>query len=392
MAVDLDRYLLSLVHPLAVGDEVVPGVRLAGVSTELGLRLRLESEDQRLFVDVGPIVRVRRWAARTDRLAFGYRTEGGRAGQDQGLGLRICEALAERARANEQGVLEALAEEVAAECDPEQRVRRVEATRALDPAGLGSARYYTINPYVGCVIGCRFCYAQSPIGSMRVMLGLSDYAWGSFVDVRANLPELLRRELAENEPMAVKFCPIVGDAYQPAEKTELVTRGCLEAFADADDAWAPMVLTRSTLILRDLGVFARIPGAWAGVSIPTADDEVRRHFEPRAASVSERLRILQELQEVGVRTLAVVQPMMAGDPVALAEALAPRVDAVVLDVLAEEEGAVEDFDDPRYSETRAEDWQRERALLLRDLLAERGVEIWSQELPPEYRQSSGSGR
>lgn len=388
MSVDLHAHIMALLRPLEPGDEVLPGVVVEGVSTELGVRFRLDVDGTRWWVDVGPIERVRRYAASAGRLAFGYRTEGGRAGQDPQLGMRICEAIAERVRANEDSVLRTLAEAVARDYPPEKRIRYVKATRALDPSGLGSARYFTINPYVGCVIGCRFCYAQSPIGSMRVMLGLPDHGWGSFVDVRENLPELLREELARLEPSAIKFCPIVGDAYQATEKAARVTRGCLEAIAESDRGWTPMILTRSTLILRDLDVWERIEGGWAGVSIPTADDDVRKHFEPRAASVSERLQILTELRGVGVNTLAVVQPMMAGSPEALADALVGRVNAVVLDVLAEEEGAEADFADPRYAETRSEDWQRERAMQMRDLLREREIEVWRYELPPEFCDAS----
>ncbi len=384
MAVDVHEHVAALLLPVQPGGEVLPGVVFEGVSTELGVRLRMAVGDTRWWVDIGAVDRVRRWAARTDRLALGYRTEGGRAGHDQSLGLRMCQAVATLILANEAAVLTRLEAAIAADCDPVQRVRHIEATQALDDSGLAGARYYTINPYVGCVIGCRFCYAQSPIGATRALMGLADHTWGSFVDVRTNLPELLRKELAEREPMAIKFCPIVGDSYQPAEKKERVTRGCLEAIADADPRWTPLILTRSTLILRDLDVLARIENAWAGVSLPTADDTVRKHFEPRAASVSERLDVLTQLRGAGVSTLAVVQPMMAGDPEALADALVGRANAVVLDVLAEEEGATGDFDDARFAETRTEQWQRERALHMRELLRDRGIDVWRLELPPEF--------
>jgi DNA repair photolyase len=31
----------------------------------------------------------------------------------------------------------------------------------LERAGPTSAWFYTLIPYVGCLVGCRFCYAQS---------------------------------------------------------------------------------------------------------------------------------------------------------------------------------------------------------------------------------------
>src|SRR6185295_15161284 len=112
-------------------------------------------------------------------------------------------------------------------------------------------------------------------------------------------------------------------------------------------AWPAMILTRSHLILRDVEILARLAEAWAGISLPTVDDEVRRHFEPRAASIEERLEIFRTMRAAGVHTVGVVQPLMAGSVEALADVLATHVDAVIIDVLREEEGATEDFDDPR---------------------------------------------
>jgi len=384
---DIHPHMLDLLRPYAVGDEVLPGVFFEDASTELGLRLRFSVGGERLWVDVAPLETMRRHAAHSERLGFGYRTEGGRADVDQKLGLQLCRVLAEAVRANEETVAAAMEAEARAEADPQARVRHVDVTRALDPAGLHGSNYYTINPYIGCVIGCRFCYAQSPIASMRRLMGLADHAWGAYVEVRRNLHTVLAEELEHLEPLPIKFCPIVGDAYQATEKSELVTRRCLETIAagtSTERVWPVMILTRSVLMLRDIDLLARIPEAWAGVSLPTVDDEVRRHFEPRAASVDERLQLLTALRADGISTFAVVQPIMSGAIAALADALATHVDAVVVDVLQEEEGADRDFDDPRYSETRTEAWQRENALALLDRLAERGVDVWAQELPPEY--------
>lgn len=320
-------------------------------------------------------------------LGFGYRTEGGRSRLDQKLGLEICEMLAATVRSNEHDVLAAVARDAGEEDDPQAKLRHVNIARALDPSGIQGLRYYTINPYVGCVIGCSFCYAQSPLAAMRAMMGLADVRWGSYVEVRANLPEILAAELETLEPLPIKFCPIVADAYQAVERGEEVTRRCLEVISKASTPsrnWPAIILTRSALMMRDIDLLASIPGSWAGVSLPTVDDSVRTHFEPRAASVTERLELLAALRKAGVSTLAVVQPMMAGSVEALADALEEHADAVVLDVLQEEEGAAENFDDPRFATTRTEDWQREQALGLMALLRERGVSIWKHELPPEF--------
>lgn len=379
---DVHRHLLALLAPLSVGDEVVPGVRLDGTSTELGLRLRLTAGAQRIWVDVTPVERTPRWAARSKSLAVGYRDEGGHNVVDQRLGLVICQRIAALISANEDAVVEALRREAAAEAPTDARIREVTVPTALDAAGPAEAPYYTINPYVGCVIGCRFCYAQTNLGLMRRMMGLVEVPWGSWVEVRANLPEVLADELARLPPRPIKFCPIVGDAYQAVEKKLCVTKRCLEAIRDSGRPWPSLILTRSMLMHRDVELMASLPAPWAGVSLPTIDDAVRKHFEPRASSIEERLELLKTLRRAGVKTVAVVQPIFAGPLEALADALAEHVDGVSWDVLRGEEGAGADFDDPRYEQTRTESWQRDRAIALLGMLEERGVEVWDSDLPP----------
>jgi DNA repair photolyase len=119
------------------------------------------------------------------------------------------------------------------------------------------------------------------------------------------------------------------------------------------------------------------------VSLPTIDDDARSHFEPRASSVSARLSLLEKLRDAGVETFAVVQPMLPGDPRRLADALAERVSSVSIDVLHGVEGAEREFAVPAYAIARRDTWQRQHALELRNALLERGIDVWSGELPPD---------
>jgi DNA repair photolyase len=381
--VDLRARLLSLVAPLEPPAEVVAGVKLLDATVELGLRLRLEVDGQPVWIDVTPLERARRYAASSERFAFGYRTEGGRKPIDPALGLAICRRVAELVRGNEREVLALLREDAEDVVERDARVRRVSVESLLERMGSREAPFYALNPYVGCLIGCRFCYAQDTVATLRSLLGLRNVPWGSYVDVRQNAHEVLERELSLLEPLAIKFSPIVSDPYQAIEQRELVTRRCLEVLVSAGERWPVLLLTRSKLILRDLDLLARLPRAHVGVSLPTSDDEARRHFEPRAASVEDRLEILGALRGRGVRTIAVVQPILDGSVARLASALAPVVDSVSIDVLRGEMGAASDFDHPAYRGLRDERWQREAALELERELRARGVVVWNGELPEE---------
>jgi DNA repair photolyase len=386
---DLRDYLLALMQPLQPGDELEPGLRFTNASTELGLRLSfVVHERDEVHVEVGPRELGLKFAARSARLSFAYR-DGGADHVDQKLGFRVCQSVAKHVGEREADVLERLANDAQAVAATEgsARIREIQGTRLLELAGTPGKRFYTLSPYLGCLIGCRFCYAQSRLDPMRALLRLPQIPWGSYVDARINAPQLLERELRELPRHVIKFCPIVSDPYQAVEKRYQLTRGCLEVIAAADDPPPTLIMTRSTLILRDLDVLRRIPEAWVGASIPTLDDEVRKHFEPRAASVPERLDMLREFKRAGVKRCVVVQPMLPGDPIALAEALADVVESVSIGVLRGELGAQKDFADPRYAHARDEEWQRQAAFALRDALVERGVDVWVSELPPQLGPS-----
>ena len=381
---DLARHILELLAPTEIGGELLEGVRLVDASTELGPRLTFDVHGEDLHVDVATWQPDKPFATRSQHLMFSYRSSGDRLAIEPTLAFAVCEAVARRAAANESRVLGKLRQEKTAERTHEgARVREVRVSRLLEHAGSARQRYYTLSPYVGCLIGCRFCYAQGRVRVSRQLEGLNEVPWGSYVDVRVNAAEVLARELAERAPAPLKFCPIVSDPYQAVDKRYELTRKCLEVIARAQASFPTFVLTRSRSMERDLDVLATLRDARAGVSLPTIDDAVRKHFEPRASPIPARLSLLEKLRAQGVKTFAVVQPMLPGDVRALADALAERVSSVSIDVLYGVESAESEFATPEFAIARSDDWQRERAEQLRAELRERGVDVWSGELPPD---------
>ena len=375
-------HLIELLAPWQVGDEPVSGVHFEGATTELGVCFRFRSAVGFIAVDVAAFEPGRRFASRSEHFIFGYRTEGGRNEVDPHLGKRLCEAIAARSRQNEAQVLVALKAELPV--DEGQKVRAVEVRELLERAGPASDWFYTLSPYVGCLVGCRFCYAQSSVGAVRSLLGLRALPWGSYVDSRVNAPEVLAAELADlaREVRPIKFCPVVSDPYQPIERTQRLTRRCLQTIAAASRTWPTLLLTRTTAILEDVELIAGLPSAWVGVSLPTADEEVRRHFEPRAASIAERLGVLRRFREAGVRTFVVTQPLLEGSLNEHADQIAAHATSASIDVLRGVEGAQHEFADPRYEHTAADGWQADRARALTEALRARGVTVWQGELPP----------
>ena len=356
-----------------------------GASTELGLRITVELEDRPVHIEVVPAQEGGRFAARSQHLLFSYRSGGGEGVLDPLVGKRLCEDIAAMAAQREEHVLSQLRNDAAAAQSVEHgntKIREIHVERLLETTHSGSLRFYTLSPYVGCLIGCRFCYAQTRLATVRRLVGLNDVPWGSWVDVRINAAEVLSRELSTRSPQPIKFCPIVSDPYQAVEKRYGITRQCLEVLRDAPE-WPVFILTRSHKIQHDAELIASIPRAHAGVSLPTIDEDVRKHFEPRGASIADRLESLRVLKAAGARTVVVAQPMLPGPLEPFVDALAQLADSVSIDVLRGEVGAAADFDDPQYAFSREESWQRERAVALAEALTARGVTLWEGELPPE---------
>jgi DNA repair photolyase len=171
--------------------------------------------------------------------------------------------------------------------------------------------------------------------------------------------------------------PIVTDPYQPVERRYRVTRGCLDAMKGT--GFVPMILTRSSLVLDDLERLRAFPRALVGMSVPTDDDAVRAAFEPRTEPIADRLAALEALHAAGLRTFAVIQPMLPMDPEALVERLAPRVHAVRIAPMYEKGRSASLYREVGRPEAASEAWEMETFGRLREGFASRGFPVTTRE-------------
>jgi DNA repair photolyase len=183
---------------------------------------------------------------------------------------------------------------------------------------------YVINPYTGCQHNCSYCYARF----MRRFTGHKE-PWGQFVDVKANAPDLLKVEITRKKKGKIWISGVC-DPYQPLEAKYKLTRQCLEILAQIN--WPVIIQTRSPLILRDMDILKKGRDFEAGFSITTADDSIRRMFEPQAPPIKERIGALDELHNNGIRTYVMIAPILPGAE-SLAEILMGKVDYVIIDRL-----------------------------------------------------------
>jgi DNA repair photolyase len=181
---------------------------------------------------------------------------------------------------------------------------------------------YAVNPYIGCQHSCTYCYARF----MRRFTGHKE-PWGEFADVKINAPDLLKHELDKTPPGRV-WVSGVCDPYQPLETAYQLTRKCLEILVRY--GWPITVQTKSPLVLRDIDLFKRSDKIEVGLSVTSADDKIRKLFEPGAPSIKERIKALEELHLAGIRAYAMIAPMLPGAE-ELADQLRGKVDYVLVD-------------------------------------------------------------
>ena len=181
---------------------------------------------------------------------------------------------------------------------------------------------WVINPYTGCQHGCSYCYARF----MKRVTGHRE-PWGEFVDVKINAADLLREEIKKKKRGKV-WVSGVCDPYQPLEAKYRLTRQCLEILAR--NYWPVVIQTRSPLVLRDIDIIKGGQDFEVGFSVTTADDRIRKLFEPGAPPIEDRIQALDELHKAGIRTYAMIAPVLPGAE-GLAELLKGKIDYALID-------------------------------------------------------------
>src|SRR3954465_12464332 len=152
---------------------------------------------------------------------------------------------------------------------------------------------WSLNPYMGCVHRCTFCYvraferrADRPSGAEygTSIRGKSNIAGGRRRGpgrVRGKSAGVLRRERGRSSWQRESVASgAATDPYQPAEGRFRLTRACIQAFAEAASPFS--IITRGPLIVRDVDVLAEAAqraSVSVTFSVPTLDDAVWRRTE-----------------------------------------------------------------------------------------------------------------
>lgn len=169
---------------------------------------------------------------------------------------------------------------------------------------------WTVNPYRGCEIGCRYCYARTT----HEYLGhvdpreFEEHIYVKRADHRALLASL-RRARDSGQEIAVGTAT---DPYQPAEGRFRITRGVLETMTTVPGLRVGLT-TKSTLVTRDLDLLAALARSGeltVHISLISLDTGLLRVLEPRAPRPDLRIGAIRALAAAGLRTRLFVMPVL----------------------------------------------------------------------------------
>ncbi len=96
------------------------------------------------------------------------------------------------------------------------KINLIKAQRALSPTQISIAPF-VVNPYRGCSYGCFYCYSK-----YNKTFKKKKDKWGSFLDVKFNIYELLKKELSFFKPQRALLGSTT-EVFMPQEKKYRLT-------------------------------------------------------------------------------------------------------------------------------------------------------------------------
>ena len=168
---------------------------------------------------------------------------------------------------------------------------------------------WTINPYRGCEIGCRYCYARYTHEFMEFR---DPWQFEKLIFAKQFDPATFRTALRKMNPREQIALGTATDPYQAAERRYFVTRKILSILNEFTGR-SVGITTKSDLIARDLDLLVSIGSRnrlTVAITITTVETELARRIEPRAPRPDLRLETIRRLAAAGISVGVSCSPVM----------------------------------------------------------------------------------
>jgi len=164
---------------------------------------------------------------------------------------------------------------------------------------------YALNPYIGCLHGCIYCYAR-----LYTKQGEASSNWGKVVVVKENLLKVLREEVRKYRSGVVGLSTIT-DPYQPIEAIYRLTRGSLKILLK--NGFHVSIQTKNTLVLRDLDLLIKYHNKVdVGFTITTLNTHIAKIIEPYSSPPYSRAKALKKIADKNIETWIFYGPVIPG--------------------------------------------------------------------------------
>jgi DNA repair photolyase len=169
---------------------------------------------------------------------------------------------------------------------------------------------WTVNPYRGCEVGCRYCYAR-PTHEYLGHTDPMDFEERIYVKT-ADMGRLLRDLKRARDGGREVAIGTATDPYQPGESRFRITRRVLETMVRVPGLRVG-ITTKCAGLMRDIDLLRELASGSdlrVNVSLISLDDGLLRLIEPRAPRPDLRLRAMRAVADAGIRTRIFVMPVL----------------------------------------------------------------------------------
>jgi DNA repair photolyase len=185
-------------------------------------------------------------------------------------------------------------------------------------------KFWSINPYVGCELGCTYCYAHYAhryvVERTQDTFAETAFTKHIFVKQRKAVIHALERDLARirrqhslDKPVTLAIGTAT-DPYQPAERFFGITRTILERLLTTEGL-ALGITTKNPLVCRDIDVLrelGRKHRVTVYISLICKNPRLIKFFEQRSPSPQTRFHALHRLRDAGITAGINAAPVLPG--------------------------------------------------------------------------------
>ena len=184
---------------------------------------------------------------------------------------------------------------------------------------------FSLNPTIGCLFGCRYCYLQQfPFNRWT--------EFGKEVKVKTWMPEKLDRELVKYQelpqhlkrvqvgPACECFLPLVLNKTKRELGRDIMAEilDTFERHWHKGNRWMLHLVTKSHLVVQYLEILSRMNQmVQVEMTLICLDEDMRRQYERHAPSIGKRLRVIQKLAQAGVFVRIMAMPLVCDEEEAL---------------------------------------------------------------------------